>query len=186
MKSSNTVVSITIIAAVLLMAGAVGLLVHVARLGRPQPQGIGDTSNPSVQIASQRPGNREKADTPEKRAKLKEERAQALAKMSSLTEDQKEEFRNQVRSQFSERNIKGFPTLSPEEREKINREWPNMTEEQRAAWLARMGVRTPVTRPQPQVEPPIPVDESPQPVPGTPESSPEPNQVSQGQPSTSK
>ena len=187
MKSSNTVVSIIIIAAVLLAACAVGLLVHLARMGRPQPERAVDTSSPAIQVALQRPGNREKkTDTPEQRAKLKEERAQTLAKMNSLTEEQKEEFRSQVRSQFSERNIRGFPMLSAEEREQIRREWPNMSEEQRAAWLARMGARLPGARPQPEVGPPIPVGESPKPEQSTEESSPEPNKVSQGQPSTSK
>jgi len=93
MKVSNTVVTVIMVAAVLVFAYGVGLLIRQARTGdRPVPAvtDAGKTQRTG-------PGTPRANDTPEARAQVKKARAQALEKMSSMTEEEKEKFRNQVR-----------------------------------------------------------------------------------------
>ncbi|MBM4026642.1 MAG: hypothetical protein FJ280_14755 [Planctomycetes bacterium] len=97
MKLSNTVVSVIIIAAVLVGAYALGLLIRQARLGRlaSAPSATGDPSFAGAQ-AAHGPGMPRTKDTPEERAKIKDERAKILETTGSLTEEQKARFRTQV------------------------------------------------------------------------------------------
>jgi hypothetical protein len=99
MKASNTVVTVIVIAAVLVFAYGVGLLIRQARTG-------GSHAPVSTEVNdAQRMGPRtpETKDTPEARARIKEERAKAIEKMKSLTEEEKEKFRSQVAKQVSGR-----------------------------------------------------------------------------------
>jgi hypothetical protein len=179
MKSSNTVVSIGIIVAVVLASCGVGLLVHQARRGHPQPERGPDARDPSAQAAQSGPGSERTADTPEERAKRKEERAQILAKMNSLTDEQKEQFRNLVRQQFTAPSKRGFPRLSPEEQEQIQQKWDSMSEEERQAWKTRLEAELRAVRRQ---------EGSPRMVPGASsgteqgvqETGPEPNEAGRG------
>jgi len=106
MKSSNTVATIIIVVAVLIAAYAVGLLVRQARVGRSQP--VASEANEAVirqgtAKLSHAPGAGRAQGTPEQRAQLKDQRAQALEKMAAATPEQKEQFRQQVREHFSDR-----------------------------------------------------------------------------------
>lgn len=99
MKSSNTIVTVVVIAAVLVAAYAVGMLIHQARTGNSPS---GNEAN-NVTVMPHGPGTGRTQDSPEARAKLKEKRAEALEKMESATEEQKAQFREQVRERFGAR-----------------------------------------------------------------------------------
>ncbi|MGE5296591.1 MAG: hypothetical protein ACM3VT_17360 [Solirubrobacterales bacterium] len=112
MKSSNTVVTVIVIAAVLVAAYGVGLLVQRARQGnsRPATSGVVDANRTSGKAeALQKPGMGQTGDTPESRAKVKEKRAEALEKMESATEQQKKEFREKVREQVGGKRTSQTP-----------------------------------------------------------------------------
>ncbi len=137
----------TVIAAVLLVAGGVGLLIRRAHTGNSQagPQtvaGVDDASSQSPMSLHGLEGRRT-ADTPEERAKLKEQRAEVLKKMESLTEEEKEQFRARVSARYSSRPAgrRGFQNLSPEQREEAARRWQNMSEQEREALRKQMEER---------------------------------------------
>lgn len=149
MKLSNTVISIIIVAVVLVSAAAVGLLIHRAQVGdslsRPQ---VGTAPNeqmpPEAAMAQRESGKKLTEEELARRARLKERRMQALEQMQSMTEEEKEQFRQQVRQQFSsQRPRRPEPRdLSPEERERILRKWQSMAERQRAAAQAPVPAET--------------------------------------------
>jgi hypothetical protein len=109
MKSSNTVVTLSIVGAVLVGTAAVGLLVHQARVGRSRPEPPTATEVSEAQIQQETahsrhgPGTGQTQDSPEQRAALKEARSQAMERLESATEEQKTQFRAQVREQFNTR-----------------------------------------------------------------------------------
>jgi len=63
-----------------------------------------------------------------------------LEKMGSLTEEEKEQFRNQVSARFSGQRPgrREYQRLSPEEREQMIQRWENLSEEERAALRKKM------------------------------------------------
>jgi len=179
MKSSNTVMSIGIIVAVVLASCGVGLLVHQARRGHPRPEHGSDARDRAMQAVQPGPGSDRTAGTPEERAKRKEERAQILAKMNSLTDEQKEQFRDLVRQQFTASSKREFPGLSPEEQEQIRQKWDSMSEEERQAWKTRLEARFRAARRQegsPRMVPEAPTGTEQ----GVQETGPEPNEAGQG------
>jgi hypothetical protein len=107
MKSSNTVVTVVVIGAVLAAAYAVGLLVRHARTG--------DSSSlapPAREVNEARiredmaklvhgPGTRQTKDTQQEMTRLTEKRAAALKRMESATEQEKAQVREQIRERFS-------------------------------------------------------------------------------------
>lgn len=108
MKSSNTIVSVIVIAAVLLAAYAVGLLIRQARMGNTQPPVATDAKEALRQqhqaaVAPHAPGVGQTAPAPADAAALKQERALALEKRDSLSEAEKQQLREQVRERFSSR-----------------------------------------------------------------------------------
>lgn len=139
MKFSNKAVSLVVIAAVLLAAGGVGLLIRQARTGNSragaQPVAGGEDTSSPPPLPLQGLDRRGTADTPEDRAKLKEQRAQILKKLESLTEEEKEQFRARVSARYSSRPAgrRGFQNLSPEQREEMARRWQDMSEQEREA-----------------------------------------------------
>ncbi len=162
MKLSNTVVSIVVITAVLLSVCAVGFVIHQARTGRSErePQTAaeanGTTSQPEMATSLGEGGAGQAQDDVERRARLKKEREQVLEKMSSFTEEEKEQFRERVRQRFSsQRARRSEPwSLSAEERERMLQDWQTMSEEQRKAALARMWERAQAgRRPQGEIVP---------------------------------
>ena len=118
MKSSSTVVSVIVIAAVLVFSYAVGLLIRQVRTGRqepPPPAAAGEL--PSGADVSQGPGKTATPDTPQERARLKDQKAQAIEQMSTLTEEQEEKFRQQVHQQVGgRRGGAGLENPSPQRR----------------------------------------------------------------------
>jgi hypothetical protein len=104
MKFSKRSVSILVIAAVLASAGGIGLLLHRAGRGhRSSAAADQEIRRQQLALSQQRPGGRDTRESREDRVKRQELRAQELKKMASLTEEEKAEFRAQVREQFSSR-----------------------------------------------------------------------------------
>jgi hypothetical protein len=123
MKLANTVVSVLVIAAVLVFAYGVGLLVRQARTGGSRsPSSVAEANDAAaarrMTMSSHGPGASRTKDVPEERTRLREEKAKTLEKMNSMTEEEKEKFRNQVRRQVGgRRGSKGVSNLSPEEQQ---------------------------------------------------------------------
>jgi len=145
MKHLNVIASVILAAAVLLAAYAIGRLVRQARIvaPEPQPQLVAEPDEPNDQeavIASRRIAQGRKEPTPEERAKIKEARAEKLAQMSNLTDEEKLQLRDEWREQLrSRRGEPGrVPRLSPEELEQISQRWHEMSDEEKQAFRARM------------------------------------------------
>lgn len=115
MKSSNTVVTIVVVAAVLVAAYALGLLIHQARVGdssssATSPAEVNEARlRESTANLSHEPGAGRIQDTQEARAQLKEQRAQTLEKMETATEEEKAEVREQVRDRLSPQSSRKMP-----------------------------------------------------------------------------
>jgi hypothetical protein len=105
MKVSNTVVSAIVIVAILVSAYGLGLLIRQARTGRTHVQAPADVNNTARQteIMARGPGDGRRKDTPEERAKIKDQRTQALEKMKAMTPEERQKFREQIRQQVSGR-----------------------------------------------------------------------------------
>jgi hypothetical protein len=104
MKFSQRNVSIMVVAAVLVGAAGVGLLIRQAcREPRPSADAAEDIRQQQLAVSQQRPGGRDTRETLEDRTKRQQLRAQELEKMASLTEEEKDKFRAQIREQFSSR-----------------------------------------------------------------------------------
>ena len=120
MKSSNTLVTIVVIAAVLIAAYGVGSLIHQARVGESRSQTAGDANDAQPgQVTAESapaPGLGQTKDTPEMRAKVKERKAEILEKMESATEEQKMQFKEQVRERVGSRRTRR-PALDPNTRQ---------------------------------------------------------------------
>jgi flagellar basal body-associated protein FliL len=135
MKISNRGVSVIVTVAVLVATCAVGLLVR----GMRTSQGPSDAAPAPVALPPRGPGERPTRDTAAEMARLTEQRAQRLKKMDSMTDEQKEQFRAQIREHFSSRRADG---LSPRQQEAL-----------KAQILARMQAGQ-----QGQTAPPTPAD----------------------------
>ncbi len=153
MKQMSTVTTVIIAAAVLVAAYAIGLLVREIRMGHA-PTGE-DVAVLEHGVDPHRPGTGEprsvKAPNP---SETREERAKALKKMSNLTEEEKQRFRDQVRESVSpsgeERNrspmmkqreemMQKLQTMSPEERKAFEAGMQRRLEEAPAQPLAQAG-----------------------------------------------
>jgi len=106
MKSSNTVVTIVVIAAVLIAAYAIGLVIRQARTGNA-PSEATEANEALIREGTAKLSHGPEAgrakDTPQARTQLKEKHAQELEKMNAATDEQKEQFRQQVREGFRDR-----------------------------------------------------------------------------------
>ncbi len=107
MKSSNTIVTVVIVGAVLVAAYAVGLLIRQARMGDsassvPPAAEVNEAQvHEDTAKLSHQPGTGGTQDSQQARAELKNKREEALQKMDSATEEEKEQFREKVRERFS-------------------------------------------------------------------------------------
>ncbi|MEN6335284.1 MAG: hypothetical protein ABFE01_13625 [Phycisphaerales bacterium] len=113
MKSSNTIVTVVVIAAVLIAAYGVGLLIHQARTGNtqaPAPTSVNDVRT-AQEAARPGPGGGQKKDTLEMRQKLSEERAKKIEEMKNASPEEKAKFREQIREQVSGRRSKQPPKV---------------------------------------------------------------------------
>lgn len=157
MKYMNIVVSVIIVAAVLVAAYAVGLLVRHARMHdrQPGPPAVAteDPATVKAMMEQQRPGGR-RASTADANmpAQIKAKREEMAEKMKNMTEEEKRRFtEEQVRSHLGAAGGRGrFRELSPEERQKIMRQWQALSGEEKKAFEAQMGMSQEATGEPPQ------------------------------------
>ena len=117
MKISNTMVSVILIGAVLVLAYALGLVIRQVRTGAPPAApAAAETSDPAAQRPG--PGTAPVKDTPAARAQAREMRAKALEKMDAATKEEQEQFKDKVIKQVGgRRGGQGPGGLTPEERQ---------------------------------------------------------------------
>ena len=145
MKSINVIVSVIVVAAVLLAAYAVGLFIRQGRIEnrRDELQTVGAPGEPprsEVAGEGSQPGASHVRRSAEvNRKQIKEARAQQLEKMDNLTEDEKQAFRERIRSQFG--SSKRFQDMPPADREKMAEKWQTMSDEEKRAFLEKMAAR---------------------------------------------
>lgn len=155
MKQGNLVVSLVFAAAVLGAAYGVGLLIRQARMGDREPQAqpvaeANDVATPETLRSEPRIGRANPKPTPEQLAAARQQKAEELSQVENLTEQQKQERRDAIRAQLStqSRQPGRLPHLSPEELKDIREKWPQMSEEERLAYRAKMrGMRSAPPRP---------------------------------------
>lgn len=159
MKRASVVASVILAGAVLLAAYAIGRLIRQARLDVPETPAQrvvepNDFNTPEAMTANRRINQKRKDPTPEELAREKQARAKKLAEMSNLTEEEKQQVRDEIRLGLrSKRREPGqVPQLSPEDLAEVKQRWPEMSEEEKAAFRARIrGPRSARTRPSRQV-----------------------------------
>ncbi len=143
MKQGNLVVSLVLAVAILAGAYGLGLVIRHARTGDWQSQPVAEANAvaamPKLQ-SEPRIGRAKPEPTPEPLAAEKEQEAEQLAQAEDLTEQQKQERREALRAELSvgKRQPGRLPHLSPEELKDIREKWPQMSEEERQAYRAKM------------------------------------------------
>jgi hypothetical protein len=117
MKLSNTMVSVILIGAVLVLAYAAGLVIRQVRTGStPAAPATAEVMDPAAQRPE--PGTAPAQDTPAARAQVKDVRAKTLEKMDAATKEEQEQFTDKVIKQVGgRRGGKGPGGLTPEERQ---------------------------------------------------------------------
>lgn len=162
MKKASTITSVVIAVVVLLASLGIGLCIREIRFQRAgvetkseNIQKLGDVNESKQERAQERPGpgpggsDRQSALSPEERTGLVEERADMKKKFENMSDEEREQFRSQMRDRFgSKRREGGFQNLSEEERakfkeemEKIRERWEEMSEEERQKAMAQMRER---------------------------------------------
>lgn len=147
MKQSSVIATVILAAAVLLAAYAIGRLIRQARLDEPPPQAVAepnDANEAEAVMMSRRINRTRREMTAEEKARIKQERAEALAQRDDLTDEEKQKLRDDLRETL---RVRGgapgqVPQLSPEQLKSLSKQWPQMTEAEReqakAAFRARM------------------------------------------------
>lgn len=154
MKQGNIVVSLILVAIVLGAAYGLGLLIRQARTGRSEPAPPAAEPNGIANLEKLVPGRRSAQSkpkpTPEQLAAEKQRKAEELAEVGALTEQQRQERREALRAQLrtASQRPERLPHLSPEELEELRQKWPQMSEEERAAVRAAMSGRRRPVRPR--------------------------------------
>lgn len=99
MKSSNTVVTIVVVGAVLVAAYALGLLIRQARVEEAPSSTASpvEVNEARLREAAYEPGTGRIKSSQEAKAQLKEKRAENLKKMETATDEEKARVREQVR-----------------------------------------------------------------------------------------
>jgi len=147
MKHANTIVFVIVTAAVLLTAYGIGLLIRQARMqhagaGRHTAAAPNDMAPTEAVADDYGPGRgRRQRLAEEDPAKVKQERAETLEKMSNLTEPEQEQFRQQVRQRVSASGGGSAADLEREKRQQMLQKWQSMSEEEKAAMRAQMEAR---------------------------------------------
>ena len=157
MKRASVVATVILAVAVLLAAYAIGRLIRESRLDIPETvaQPVvepNDFNVPEAMTAGRRINEKREEPTADELARRKQERAAKLAEMNNLTDEEEQQFRDEMRrSLSSKRREPGrIPQLSPEELKELSRRWPEMSEEEKATVLGRrrgprVGAAQPVT-----------------------------------------
>jgi len=148
MKQMSTVTTIIIAAAVLVAAYAIGVLVREIRMGRA-PAGS-DAPVADRGTTPPEPGTGRtrfvKSTDPDEIRRAKEE---ALKKMDNLTEEQKEQFKAQVRDSVTPSGNERMRNPVLKARDERMRKWQSMSPEEKKAFEAQMKEKLEGT-PQPQ------------------------------------
>lgn len=136
MKQSNTVISVTITAAVLVAALGIGLFIREIRLG-PHGSGSGQRVSQNAKDSVGTPlfgrDSRMASDhlSDEEITELREQQQEIIEKMANLSEEEREKFRVQMRERFRARrprNRPGFRGLSPNEMNQLTERWRSSRE----------------------------------------------------------
>ncbi len=153
MKQFNTIVSVVVAAAVLAAAWGIGVCIRQARFERA---GIASSASADPTIRPRPDGpmpgpggpGRSAGLSAEERARLREQRARTIEEMGDMSEEERQQFRAQVRSRFDagrQGGGRGFGELSEEERarrreqfESMRAGWENMSEQEREEFRAKM------------------------------------------------
>jgi len=143
MKQASIVASVILAVAVLLAAYAIGRLVRQARLDVPEAPAQrvvepNDFNDQNIANASRQARPKRQEPTLEERAKAKAERLEKLAQRSDMTEEEKAQYRDEMRqrlvSKRKDREPGQIPRLSPEELAG----WSEMSDEEKAALRAKI------------------------------------------------
>jgi hypothetical protein len=138
MKRSQTIVLIAVGAAVLITAVGIGFYIKEARRNKQGGSEAGANVGGEHSVQSMIPPTvgREKFYnlSEEERAKIVEERKKATERWATMSDEEKQKFREQLRERFdiSRQGDRGAGlTLSEEEKTKLRERWANMTEQER-------------------------------------------------------
>lgn len=162
MKKASILTSLVIAVVVLLASLGIGLCIREIRFRQAgvetkseKIQKLGDVNESKQERVQGRPGpgpggrDTQSALSPEERARLVEQREGMREQFENMSEQEREQFRAQVREKFGGRRREGgFLNLSEEERtkfreemEKIRERWEEMSEEERQEAMAQMRER---------------------------------------------
>lgn len=141
MKHSQIIILAAVAAAVLLTALGVGFYIREARQkSKANESGAGDEAGGSLipaRVSRERFSNLSE----EERAKIVEGRKKIVERQESMSEEEKEKFREQVRERFKlPRRGEGerLPALADEERAKLRERWANMSEREKEEFRNKM------------------------------------------------
>ena len=158
MKHTQIILLIVVAVAVLITAVGVGFYIKEARDKNRQATksasgwqggsrgGSGAVGNPSVEGLMPARASRERLRnlSEEDRAKIVEERQSLRERWASMSAEEKEKFREQLRERFNVRR-RGeqtrAPVVSPAEMADVKGKWENMTEQEREDFRAKMRER---------------------------------------------
>jgi hypothetical protein len=143
-KSGTTIVFVLVCVGVLIAAFAIGICIRKIRLGN---ESVTASEKSPIELAKEREQARRMPGiegmggsselSPEQRAELVEQRAEMRQRFENMTEEEREEFRAQMREKFSGRRGPQLQ-LSDEERAKMREEidalrekWDQMSEAER-------------------------------------------------------
>jgi hypothetical protein len=149
-KTGTTIIFVIVCIGVLVAAYGIGLCIKKIRLGETKNESVtaanpeksaGEIENEQTQ-AGQMPGvrgmDRERELSVEERTALVEQRAGLRERFEDMTDEEREEFRAQMRERFGGRRRDSGPQLSEEDRAKMREEisalrarWDQMTEAER-------------------------------------------------------
>lgn len=148
MKDLKEFVPVLVVAGVLVVAVVVGVVIHRAQGNGPDagPAGTTEANVPSPDEPIAVPPLRNRsgtANTPDLRARAKEQKAQMLEQMESLTPEEKERFLSDLRARFSGGSDRTEQTsgVASEQRRRLLEEWDSLPKEQRQTVIAEIEER---------------------------------------------
>jgi len=173
MKQYSAIISVVAAVVVLAAAWGIGRYIREVRLQRagavnsPKIAQPGTKPGPERPMPGPGPGRKQELSEQEK-ARLKEQRGKMIENVESMSEQEKEKFRAQMREKFSPSlppDRQGFPQMAPEEMaklkeqfEKMKEKWESMSEQEKEAFKAKMRE---AFGPGPQMERPASPNEPP-------------------------
>lgn len=146
MKHSQIIVLVAVGAAVLVTALGIGFYVGEARHRNRavESKTIADSNVAGGQrslIAGRVDRGRVRNFSEEERTGLVEERKQAVEKWKSMSGEEKQQFRTQLREKFNARRrgeMEKTRIMTPEEKAKLAQKWQTMSEQEREEFKAKI------------------------------------------------